>query len=590
MEKILLEEINRVREIMGLKLISEAVGPKPRTVGGILLNALIDGAGKLKPQNVAKKMESQLSASGNKEAKSTAGLIKSLADDVKKGISKSQDFETALVKYLKPEELNFLVRNIGRNSTEVLDNYITATVMLDDKIYKKFVDMVGEGEKFADERIKDYIARTALDNPNFYDIPTLERMWTDIESGQFRYADEAGISVPGRKTKPEEPGFKVDAEGIKDTDELKIGDDIPKEKAEIILGDSDDQVLKSGEELAGTEITKYLDSDLRFRGASVEAKNRIIEQVQKTIREKFPNEFKKFEDIGKSVEDIAEAAWKQKVKPSDKQAIIEKSFEELRISFEFNLNNLWTAFVRDITLKDPTTGVYIWNSRNSIAKKFKNYLIMNLVVLGIESFIDWIDYQDENPDEWGDSTWERFYTFYNPAKIARVFLPLPSVYTAIVSKLAGTNFFVPNRRPPAKDELFEDGTLKKYFNAEGDIITKPASTSPDMNGNTENDDFAVYVSDNQGKNYGLWTYNTEKNNVEIYKNPVENAASLQPSDTSKKYENKLDSFKQFLKDNNKKDYGAKGPGSNGVYQNGSIDYEFVDPTKVFKTTEKNYED
>jgi hypothetical protein len=589
MEKILLEEINRVREIMGLKLISEAVGPKPRTVGGILLNALINGAGKLKPQNVAKKIESQLSASGDKNAKKTADLIKSLADDVKENISKSQDFEAALVKYLDPLELNFLVRNIGRNSTEVLDNYITATVMFDNKIYNEFADMVSKGEKLADERIKDYIARTALANPNLYDVPTLERMWSDIESGQFKYADEAGISVPGRKTKPEEPGFKVDAEGIKDTEGPKIGDDIPKEKAEIIIGGSDDEVVENAAEIAKTEITKYLENDLRFKGASVETKNKIIEQIQKNIREKYPKEFNKFEELGKQVEEIAEAAWKQKVKPSDKVALIEKSFKELAIKFQFNIDNLYRAVLNDLTLKDPVTGDPIWNSKTSIGKRFSNYLLMNSIVLGIESAIDYIDYQNENPDKWGDDVFERLNNFYNPAKILRVFIPLPSVYTAILSKLIGTGFITPDRRPPAKDELIKNPSLKDAFGStEGNIITGLASTSPDMDGKTDNDDFAVYVSDNQGKNYGLWTYNTDTKQVEKYKDPVENAATLSTPSITGNYEAKLDSFKQWIKDKGKTDRGTRGPDSNGIFQNGTIDYEFVDPNTGFKPTNKEY--
>lgn len=595
MEKILLEEINRVREIMGLKLISEAVGPKPRTVGGLLLNALIGEIRGLSPKEVEKKIALEYANIGKakttREAKDAAQRIKSWADEVAAGRNDISKFEDVVAEYFTAAEKNALVRSIGRKSTEVLDNYITGTVMFDDKIYKEFVDMVGKGETLADNSVKDYIKRLAAANPNFYDVPTLERMWTDIESGQFKYADEAGISVPGRKTKPEEPGFKVDAEGIKDTDGPKIGDDISKEESEIIIGGSDDEVIQNAEEIAKTEITKYLENDLRFKGASTENKNKIIEQVKINIREKYPKEFNKFEELGKQVQDIAEAAWKQKIKPSDKQALIEKSFKELSIKFQFNINNLYRAVLNDLTLKDPVTGVPIWNSNTTLGKRFRNYLLMNSAILVVESAIDFIDYQNENPDKWGDDEFERFNNFYNPAKILRVLVPLPSVYTAILSKLVGTGIITPDRRPPAKDELIKNSSLKNAFGVEGNIITDLASASPDMDGKTDNDDFAVYVSDKQGKNYGLWTYNTDTKKAEKYMDPVENAATLQSStSTIVKYEPKLDSFKKWLESKNKKTDNAKGPDKNGIFQSGQdIDYEFADETTGFKATGKDFQ-
>lgn len=592
MEKRILEEINRVREIMGLKLISEAVGPKPRTVGGLLLNALMGEIKGLSTKEVEKKIALEYANIGKakttKEAKDAAQRIKNWADEVRAGRSDISKFEDVVEEYFTAAEKNALVRNIGRNSTEVLDNYITSTVMFDDKIYNEFVDMVGKGETLADDSVKDYIVRLAKANPNFYDVPTLERMWTDIESGQFKYADEAGISVPGRKTKPEETGFKVDAEGIKDTEGPKIGDDIPKEKAEIIIGGSDDEAMENAEEIAKTEITKYLENDLRFKGASTETKNKIIEQVQKNIREKYPKEFNKFEELGKQVQDIAEAAWKQKVKPSDKEALIEKSFKELAIKFQFNINNLYRAVLNDLTLKDPVTGVPIWNSRTTFGKRFANYLLMNSIILGVESTIDFIDYQDENPDKWGDDVFERFNNFYNPAKVLRVLVPLPSVYTAILSKLVGTGIITPDRRPPAKDELIKNPSLKNAFGVEGNIITGLASTSPDMDGKTDNDDFAVYVSDKQGKNYGLWTYNTDTKEAEKYMDPSENAATLTSTpSTTGKYENTLESLKQWLKEKGKEKYTPTGPHSNGMYKYGKsdtdyVEYKFVDPNTGFK--------
>jgi hypothetical protein len=587
MKKILLEEINRVREIMGLKLISEAVGPKPRTVGGILLNALIDGAGKLKPQNVTRKIESQLSASGNKDAKKTADLIKSLADDVKEGISKSQDFEAALVKYLDPLELNFLVRNIGKNSTEVLDNYITATVMFDDKIYKEFVDMVGKGEKLADERIKDYIERTALANPNFYDVPTLERMWSDIESGQFKYADEAGISVPGRKTKPEEPGFKVDVEGIKDTDGPKIGS-VSDSEVKIIIGTSDDAAIKKAEELIDTEIRKYLETDLRFKGANVEKKNEIIEQIQKTVRERFPKETEKFEDIGFKMENIVEEVWKQKIKPSDKIEIINKAFDELKVKFNWTKDNMFEWVKRDLSFRDPMTGRPIGFREGNTLNAIKRYLIWNTAILVAESGINWIMYQQEDPNDWGADWKTRFDNYYDPVKIARLFLPIPSIWNFLVSKgvkaVGGTSILLPDNRPVTPQELIENEEIKKYFGAVGDIIVKKANLSPDMDGDKQFDEITTFVTDKDGKNYGLWTYNNNTNKAELYRSPKENAALL-PSTPSVtvKYENSLESFKQWLTDKSKTDRGAAGPDSNGIFTNGVIEYKFVDKTTGFKS-------
>lgn len=590
MKKILLEEINRVREIMGLKLISEAVGPKPKTFGGLLYSVLANEFKDIRTKTGKQKIEQEYANIGKgksrRETRQVADELEGWAKEVTSGRDFTvEDFDKMVSKYFTPQEKITLVRNIARNSSEVMDNYIVAATQYDQKIYDEFADMISQGFSLAQQETKDYIKRLAEANSNLYDAKILETIWSDIESGQFKYADEAGISVPGRKTKPEEPSFKVDAEGIKDTDGLKIGDDIPKERAEIIIGGSDDEVTENAAEIAKTEITKYLENDLRFKGASIETKNKIIEQVQKNIREKYPKEFNKFEELGKQVEEIAEAAWKQKVKPSDKEALIEKSFKELAIKFQLNINNLYRAVLNDLTLKDPRTGVPIWNSRNSIGKRFSNYLLMNSIILGIESTIDFIDYQDENPDKWGDDVFERFNNFYNPAKVLRILVPLPSVYTAILSKLVGTGIIIPDRRPPAKDELIKNSSLKDAFGgAEGNIVTGLASTSPDMDGKTDNDDFAVYVSDKQGKNYGLWTYNTDTNEVEKYMDPSENAATLSSTpSTTGKYENSLESFKQWLTDKSKTDRGAAGPDSNGIFTNGVIEYKFVDNTTGFKS-------
>ena len=67
--------------------------------------------------------------------------------------------------------------------------------------------------------------------------------------------------------------------------------------------------------------------------------------------------------------------------------------------------------------------------------------------------------------------------------------------------------------------------------------------------------------------------------------PSKNAATLSSTpSTTGKYENSIESFKQWLTDKSKTDRGAAGPDSNGIFTNGVIEYKFVDKTTGFKST------
>ena len=202
MEKRILEEINRVREIMGVKLISEQPAPKtkPRTIGGILANALVSGVQNLNADQIKKKIATEYAALGKakttQEAKKVAEEIANAAK--KTGGVSTKEFIEVISKHFTAEERIALVRNIARTSPEVSDKFIVAIIKDDKRVYDKFVEMVNGGKKLKDKSTKEYIEKLVNLNPKKYDVSTLEKIYSDIENGTFKYADDAGISVPNR--------------------------------------------------------------------------------------------------------------------------------------------------------------------------------------------------------------------------------------------------------------------------------------------------------------------------------------------------------------------------------------------------------
>ena len=590
MEKRILEEINRVREIMGLKLISEAVGPKPRTVGGLLLNALMGEIKGLKPKEVEKKIALEYANIGKakttKEAKDAAQRIKNWADEVRADRTDISKFEDVVGEYFTAAEKNALVRNIGRNSDEVLDNYITATVMFDDKAYNEFVDMVGKGETLADNSVKDYIVRLARANPNLYDVPTLERMWTDIESGQFKYADEAGISVPGRKTKPEEPGFKVDAEGIKDTEGPNFNlrnTDIPEEFQNDIVSNLLEQEAKPT-------------SELEFKI------NYETNPVYKSLKKVYPG---LTEEYAKKITDEIIARLlnlSKQVLPKENESLIKMA------------NDAWTSPTMPVTKKDELieTAVNKVNPRYSPFSKqgIKNYLmardistgknpawyirwrkfvIMNLIgitatqlgkLIFQNKYTDWNDFPGDNDAE------KIAYILGGSDSIIKAILPWHS--GLLITNLIDANINIIN---PDLERLHKYLGPKgvNWYSGEGDVTkTTPADENyknyaqvnlktPDKDGDTDLGVFGFDTDENKLVQFvtgsgGKYTYNP--------------TVSTTPTKTGK-YENTLDSLKQWLKDKGKTKYTPTGPDSNGMYKYGEsdtnyVEYKFVDPNTGFK--------
>jgi hypothetical protein len=580
MKKIILEEINRVREIMGLSLITESTpGPKPKTFGGILYSVLANQFKDITSDIGKKRIEQEYINIGQGQNKvitrtESGGVANELERLVEKGASIG-DFNNAISKYFTPEQKITLIRNIARNSSEVMDNYIVAVTQLDQQVYDKFTDKVSQGFSLAQQETKDYIKRVAEANSDLYDTKTLETIWSDIESGQFKYADEAGITVPKREEIKNKSNVDVgDEVKIKfNTTDTSFGEDIVNDIINNTVKSDTDEIVDIVIDYAKSPIYKNLRKIYPNMPEKTAKKitQEVIAQVLNKTRMALPRE-------NKEAINLANEVWNRPSFPvSEKEEIIEKALKTVNPRYSFFSKQ---GLVNYLLAKDITTGkTPIWWKR---WLKFAYMNLIGIVLTQVGEFVifnrkkDWEDLPGEDDAEKISNLlggWE---------SLAKAALPWHSglILTGILDGAV-------NLIGPDNERLFKylgpDGV--NWYQKEGDILREtpvdPAYQkeefiqvklkTPDKDGNTDLGVFTYDTDTNQliqlvrGSD-GKYTYNPQEKNQD-------------DSNTSGKYKDDVDSFKEWYKGRGGEfanvDLSKAGKDANGYYVDPSFTKRFV---------------
>lgn len=585
MEKIILEEINRVREIMGLSLMTESTpAPKPRTFGGLLYSVLANEFKDIRTKTGKQKIEQEYANIGKgksrRETRQVADELEGWAKEVTSGRDFTvEDFDKMVSKYFTPQEKITLVRNIARNSSEVMDNYIVAATQYDQKIYDEFADMISQGFSLSQQETKDYIKRLAEANSNLYDAKILETIWSDIESGQFKYADEAGITVPKREEITNNSKNKNNVDTGNEvqinfnTTDTNFGEDIVDDIISNTVESGTDEIVDIVIDYTKSPVYKNLKEiypNMPERSAK-KITQEVIAKVLNKTKMALPRE-------NKAAIDLANEVWNRPNFPvSEKEEIIEKALKTVNPRYSFFSKQ---GLVNYLLAKDITTG-----KTPTFWKRWLKFTYMNLIGIALTQFGEFLIFNRKKD-------WDDFPGDSDAEKVANILGGWESFAKAALpwhSGLLFTSLFdvAVNLIGPDNERLFKylgPNGVNWYAN-EGDII-RGTPTDPTYQ-KEEYIQVKLKTPDKDGKtDLGVFTYDTDTDQLIQLVSGSDGKYTYNPqvkkedgSATSGKYKDDVDSFKEWYKgrggDFANVDLSKAGKEANGYYVDPSFTKRFV---------------
>lgn len=598
MNKILLEDIQRIHEIMGVsgkKLIMEGLPTdlftfiQKSVIGNLAdFGKVITNISSNVPYNNAKtvvtNLYNQLLANGTEEA----SLILNAIENMKKlGQYNGVEAEEIFYRILQNEddlerftdELTELKIDFWRKTkyTPIMSH------SLDDLINKKSWDLQQE-LIIAAKELETVKASLEQLHQTGTDIKSvIERTKTKVDGFNVsdkvkdfykRSLDEIFIEInPNAATQNISPPDNNLVNSLQDAMAASTGPEAAIAKADV----------RSSKIFA--EIKKIMNTGLNAHT------DEVIEKVTKQV-------------ISKMYEKIKGYSLASRVTPQEQLDAAEKALNSMSSS-PVKLDNMIDEAIKEVNPRYMPNNAQFWlnwikgatpwsGSVKGPLDRWKNFVIMNatiqVTVAAIDAFllkqdVDWDDFE-------GDSDVEKIWNLLGGGIWAPIRALLPFQSGLLLKLLVDYRGMV----KPSQEKLlkFLGPNGKKWYNAQADInIQEP---QPDWSLD-EDETACVYLSSG-GAFLGCYQYDTGTDKLISVKSgdaPYDNYENA-PSDPNSNstssttgYEPKLESFKKWLTDKGKTESGPKGPDQYGVFQNGVVDYEFKDSKTGFDVTDKVYQ-
>lgn len=526
MNKLMLEEINRISEIMGVKqkLINEqasivddvldfvAKSPDPKLRSGLddfvskagkaeykTLDDLIRDSGKIDIEKVVPGITRKILDAGMKVAPNrvkTAVLNSIFSREI------LADLITFDKGALSQDEFNLLYNRIEDTIDKISDQQIL-DILTDSKTVQRVINGLPKEAKVK------------------YTIPGGRSVKTGSEvAGDIKVADDVGKGVDDAAKGSDEVASSVEEIA---SPKMKIEPpvELTDEELNNFVSNADFSVEEVANDLTENAIYKSFQEDPRFKGISDAEKQKLVDEVTARVVE-----YGKLNGENNELIEKAKLLWENpKTPPSLKEKLIQDSFLSAKIKYSPKMKQFWINYLMGL---NPSTGV----SKNWW-ERWRRFMGFNAIFTGVGFFIDFLKYEETSLDELpGDTFVEKIRYLFKPGySILKTVIPFGQILVPIASA------FTADFKPPTKDQIFKLlGGVKGLYQNVGDVTLEPSADN-----NMEHVRRVIRNSD--GANLGEYYFDNKQQKIVKYKNG--DVSINQPAKT-KTYANDENGLKDFL--------------------------------------------
>ena len=439
MNKLMLEEINRISEIMGVKqkLINEqasivddvldfvAKSPDPKLRSGLddfvskagkaeykTLDDLIRDSGKIDIEKVVPGITKKILDAGMKVAPNrvkTAVLNSIFSREI------LADLITFDKGALSQDEFNLLYNRIEDTIDKISDRQIL-DILTDSKTIQRAINGLPKNSKVK------------------YTIPGGRSVKTGSEvAGDIKVADDVGKGVDASVPEPEFVGFSEE-EFIK-----AIQSEDPIEEA----------VIESKEVLRDV-LSKNDDFGKRFSKVSKQGQDRVINSAISSISsdKRFKEALMKFNTDDEKFKTVIEIFNNSSVEGEIKAEILANSLEKLPLKYKLNVFKDPNKLLDILFYRDLNSGR--WKVKN-LKKTLLTYFAINATLATMEVAFNGYYQENQDPDTWDDSWFEKMKQRFNIDSFVTKILPTPPLVALAIDQ--GMKFFT---KTPYRTPSFEE--------------------------------------------------------------------------------------------------------------------------------------
>jgi hypothetical protein len=563
MKKEILEEIDRIREVMGL--ITEGTrwpwfGPLVTsiypTVDRSLLAAASRGLGRNKlgtfADDVIGGIEDTIKNGGNSGA--TALTFKNAVTEW--AFSKGMTYKDALMTLMKSDN---------------------------DTVAKEFIAELAASKALIIAQKGIGALKKELDDVIDSFMPTHQRQADDLLSyidGLASKSNKNALDEINRildNVKNTSPEFKKFYENLfsekKKQIETKMVDDTPVrfDDAELRRFNDSEASVTVPEGAIKTYLTTRFK---RFTKLTPQQQSDLVDTMAAKIADAFDKTYSKLTSDGDSFESIQKIFNDRRISPAKRKEIMIKAIKESNTSLGVFQNTMdW--IVKYLTGFDIETQSWFWQN-GDWAKVMKNWFFINAGFGVFEFFIRGYVTREDNPEDFGKDDIERFMNRFDFVALMLRMLPIPGIARLAISEIGQAMIEAGGARMPTAEEIIEK------FGA--GYNRRDVQSFPKYSDNQSIiDSFkgkCTWVVGPKGQDMGIWTYDLKKGLFEL----VPSSGSSTPIKTDTEYELGLESFKKFLTDNGLSAEDAKndtGEGGSGFWKGAGNDYEYDETKKTY---------
>jgi hypothetical protein len=583
MNKLILEEIDRIRQVMGLitegsrfpwlvDVIGYGTG-RARTGGRDLINNLSQrltdapkmGANKLK--TLVDDIESynviEINV-GEEDAILFRESIQKLADN--KNISYREALEKVVKEQFSEEDiLESLAIAKARRIAKVglkpssFDNFLEQRTYLNRMLVdqtQKTIDTLRkmEGQSGAEATLNEILRREDLIKTGGFS-PEVQRYWFDLY-----YQIKSGL-------------YDV----LRPVDNPELDSQI----REINLDDAEMNRLRNGE--SSIQVPEGPIKDFatlkfkRFKKLSPEQQKDLVDQAAAETLAAFNKTIDKYRSQGAALEDAQKVFSNPKLGPAEKMKILRNAINKAQPSLGVGQDAVdWLVnYLVGYNMKNEE---WLWTN-GGWKKVLYSWFLINAGFAVVEFITRGFLTKGEDPDNYGSDDIERFMNRFDIVGLLLRVIPVPGLARLILSEGVQGVIESGGFRPPSSEEVLKKfpGASKKDINEHPKYQENASLLEPRL------DDSVWIVRGNE--DLGIWYWNLDTDKMENVLPGSSSSSSTQTTTTptTTTYEENFNDFKKFLKDSGLSDSDAVNDTSESGYfiANGK-DYVYDDSAKTFK--------
>lgn len=498
MNKLMLEEINRISEIMGVKqrLINEqasivddvldfvAKSPDPKLRSNLddfvrkagkaeykTLDDLIRDSGKIDIEKVVPGITRKILDAGMKVAPGEVKgvVLRSLFND---------DILRDLIAFdkgaLSQDEFNLLYNRV-KNTIETYPDRQIVDILTDSKTVQRVVNGLPKEAKVK------------------YTIPGGRSVKTGSEvAGDIKVADDVGKGVDDVAKGSDEVASSVDEIA---SPEIKIEPPVELTDDELNswVSNADFNVEEVANDLTENVIYKSFQKDPRFAGVTDAEKQKLVDEVTARAIKMMPEITGKSDEL---IEKVKQAWSSPKTPPSLKEKLINESFLAAKINYSPRMKQFWINYLMGL---NPSTGV-----SKGWLDRWLRFMGFNAIFTVVGVLKDTVTLSKTSFDDLpGDSNFDKMWNLFQPGwAVLKTIVPFQM---GTLAKF-GTKALMSDYKAPSLEQLYNVlGKEQQLYQYIGDVRLERT---------VDNEFTRKVIRKSDGVNLGEYRYNNNTGKVE----------------------------------------------------------------------------